>query len=682
MTRASGPTHEHRPRQSLRPQGRRAPLVRLLGRARRLRRDRRPRRHPPRLRPADAAAQRHGLAAHGPRPLLHDRGHPHPLPPDERLQHALAARDRSRRHRHADRGRAPPPARGHEPPRHRPREVHPARLAVARPGRRPDPPAAARARRQRRLGPLQVHDGPGHVPRRPRGLRPPPPRGPDLPRHPPHLLGLRGPHGALEPRGRERAHERRDLRVRLSHRRRRGRDRRGHHPPRDDARRHRRGRAPRRRALQAPPRQTRPPPVRRPPDPDHHRRDPGRSQVRHRRREGDPRPRLQRPRHRQAPRPRARVDPEPGRHDERQRRPLRRHGPLRRPQGREEGPRGEGPRPGIEAAPARPAPQRAQRQRRRADDLHAVVREDAAARRARARRRPRGQDEDHPRGVDEDLRALDVEHPGLVHLPPALVGPPDPRVLLRRLRAHHGDHRGVPRRLRGLRRDEAPPGRGRARHVVLVRPLALRHARLARGDARAAQVLPRERSRDRLRHPVLLGRPHDDDGHPLHGGAPLQAHPAARPRGRRDRRQDEQGEGERDRSARSRARRELRRGGGEGAPRRPARGVAQEVPQGLPLGRADGRKLRGLRRRRAPLHARDLLAAGEAHPALAEEDRGLPELLQQDLERDPLRAPLHRGREGDVCAAEGDVAGEPLDPLAARRGGGGGARRHRRFPPR
>ena len=40
----------------------------------------------------------------------------------------------------------------------------------------------------------------------------------------------------------------------------------------------------------------------------------------------------------------------------------------------------------------------------------------------------------HPRTVQQALLQLDGEHPGLVHLPPALVGPSDPRILLRRLR--------------------------------------------------------------------------------------------------------------------------------------------------------------------------------------------------------------------------------------------------------
>ena len=68
------------------------------------------------------------------------------------------------------------------------------------------------------------------------------------------------------------------------------------------------------------------------------------------------------------------------------------------------------------------------------------------------------------------------EHPALVHLAPALVGPPDPRLVPRRgdLRRH---------RAAGGRRLGARPGR--ARHVVLVRPVAVRHARLARRRRRS-----------------------------------------------------------------------------------------------------------------------------------------------------------------------------------------------------
>ena len=64
------------------------------------------------------------------------------------------------------------------------------------------------------------------------------------------------------------------------------------------------------------------------------------------------------------------------------------------------------------------------------------------------------------------------EHPALVHLPPALVGPPDPRLVPRASETYVG-HRAA-----GGRRLGARPGR--ARHLVLLRPVAVRHARLAR----------------------------------------------------------------------------------------------------------------------------------------------------------------------------------------------------------
>ena len=63
---------------------------------------------------------------------------------------------------------------------------------------------------------------------------------------------------------------------------------------------------------------------------------------------------------------------------------------------------------------------------------------------------------------------------------------------------------------------EPPEGDGlgarsrRARHVVLVRPVAVRHARLARGHARAARVLPDRRALHGPRHPVPLGRADGD----------------------------------------------------------------------------------------------------------------------------------------------------------------------------
>ena len=93
---------------SFEPGGDRAALVPALGVGRLL---------PPRritsnarlLHPA-AAAQRHRHAAHGPRVPADAHGRAHPLPPHARLQHAWVVGHRPRRHRHADRGRAP--ARG------------------------------------------------------------------------------------------------------------------------------------------------------------------------------------------------------------------------------------------------------------------------------------------------------------------------------------------------------------------------------------------------------------------------------------------------------------------------------------------------------------------------------------------------------------------------------------------
>src|SRR5262249_39356082 len=95
-------------------------------------------------------------------------------------------------------------------------------------------------------------------------------------------------------------------------------------------------------------------------------------------------------------------------------------------------------------------------------------------------------------------------HARLVHLPAAVVGPPDPGVL--RPRRPDRLHRPGPGPAgRGL--DAGP---GRPRHLVLQWALAVLDTRLAGADARARPVLPDQRAGHRLRHPVLLGRPDDD----------------------------------------------------------------------------------------------------------------------------------------------------------------------------
>ena len=77
------------------------------------------------------------------------------------------------------------------------------------------------------------------------------------------------------------------------------------------------------------------------------------------------------------------------------------------------------------------------------------------------------------------------------------------------------------RALRRLRR-AAAPGRGRARHVVLERAVAVRDARLAGADRRAARLLPDRRARHGARHHLPLGRADDHDGDRVHRRGPVR----------------------------------------------------------------------------------------------------------------------------------------------------------------
>ena len=199
-----------------------------------------------------------------------------------------------------------------------------------------------------------------------------------------------------------------------------------------------------------------------------------------------------------------------------------------------------------------------------------------------------GRDRDHPGGVEEDLRPLPREHPGLVRLAAALVGAPDPGVARPQRR---GSRRpGVPRR---VHRPRVEAGPGRTRHLVLERPLAILHPRLARRDPGARQVLPDqpeadERPGDGLRHPLLLGRAHDDVRPPLHEGGPVPPRAPVRAHRRRDRQQDEQGEGKCHRPSGPHLRRVVPGHREEDdADRARGRG-ARQVQEGLPLGGPDG----------------------------------------------------------------------------------------------
>jgi valyl-tRNA synthetase len=74
-------------------------------------------------------------------------------------------------------------------------------------------------------------------------------------------------------------------------------------------------------------------------------------------------------------------------------------------------------------------------------------------------------------------------------------------------------------------REEAFAGAGSAtrsgprcsRHLVLIRAVAVLHAGLARHHRGTQEVLSNQRAGHRLRHHLLLGGPHDDDGPEVHG---------------------------------------------------------------------------------------------------------------------------------------------------------------------
>ena len=252
--------------------------------------------------------------------------------------------------------------------------------------------------------------------------------------------------------------------------------------------------------------------------------------------------------------------------------------------------RGAGPRARDEAAHARARPLPALRDRRRADDLDAVVREDGAARRAGASPRWReGKTKIVPEEWTKTYDHWMTQHPGLVHLAPALVGPPDPGLVLRRAatitvaRSTPDGLRQV-RRRRELKQDEDVLDTWFSTGLWPFSTLGWpdETPRAARPSTRRAML------ETGLRHPLLLGGPHDDDGPALHEEGALPHRVPARDGARRERRQDVQGEGQRHRSAR----RHPRRHGGRRAPLRAAPGSPRQAAQGqniqLALGSVEG----------------------------------------------------------------------------------------------
>ena len=305
----------------------------------------------------------------------------------------------------------------------------------------------------------------------------------------------------------------------------------------------------------------------------------------------------------------------------------------RRPRGRGDDPgggrrarprlvRGAGTAREARAVPAHDLGLRALREPDRAADLLAVVvphgrAQGACARGAAHRARAL------PPGVAAPLRdRLARERARLEHLAADLVGPPDPGLVLR---GWSYDRRGVrARRLRGVRLDRARARPGRARHLVLLRPLAVRHPRLAGRHARPPPLLPRRLQHHRPRDHPTLGEPDDLRRDRARGESPVprRDHPLDRARDRRPAHVE---------IARHRC--------------RPARG---------------DRRVRG--RRDALRPREDVLPAGLAHVVQGDRRRSAPG--EQALERLAPDPPEHGRRHARVPAARPRGA---LDPRPYRR---------------
>ncbi len=153
--------------------------------------------------------------------------------------------------------------------------------------------------------------------------------------------------------------------------------------------------------------------------------------------------------------------------------------------------------------------------------------------------------------------------------------------------------------------------------------------------------LPSTRARHRLRHHLLLGRPDDHDDDALHrqGAVPRRLHP--RPGARRAGQEDEQERRQRARSGRPDRRHRAAGAAGQAqhraAPPRDRAARAQGDREGIP------ERHSRLRRRRAALHDGQLRQPGPQHQLRRQALRGLPQLLQQALEREQVRADELRG---------------------------------------
>src|SRR6266851_3377672 len=95
-----------------------------------------------------------------------------------------------------------------------------------------------------------------------------------------------------------------------------------------------------------------------------------------------------------------------------------------------------------------------------------------------------------PGALRAHLPRLDARPARLEHQPAALARPSHPGLLLRE-RPRHRERRPTAR-VHRMRQQPVQAGHRRPRHLVLVGPVAFRHARLARRDRRPADLLPDE----------------------------------------------------------------------------------------------------------------------------------------------------------------------------------------------
>ena len=290
-----------------------------------------------------------------------------------------------------------------------------------------------------------------------------------------------------------------------------------------------------------------------------------------------------------------------------------------------------------------------------------VVRRDRCAGQTRHRSRAARRHRVRAQTVRKPVFRLDARRPRLVHQPATMVGPSDSGVV-RRKRRHlrrARRSRGAPQiQTRG--RCRADGGRRRARNVVFVGDVDVRHARLAGPDARTRDVSPDRRARHRPRHHLLLGRPDDHDDVALHGSGAVPQGSHDRPGARRRRPEDVEDARQRARSAGRRRRHLARR------PDHQAHRGADAAADGKSHRKSHASRLPRrhsvVRHRRVALRVLRVRVHRARCPLRSETYRGLPQFLQQTVERDEVRVDEHGRR--IARRSRGRNARRPLDRLA------------------